>query len=121
MLGGPSDLIERPASLLPRARVVVAARSQEGGWVAEVDARALGLAVVSLGGGRSATAAEVDHGVGLGSVKGLGEPVAADEPLALVHARDEASAARAVAEVLAAYRIAPSALPPPAPVLATIG
>jgi thymidine phosphorylase len=121
MLGGPSDLIERPASLLPHAPVVVAARSLDAGWVADIDARALGLAVVSLGGGRSATAASVDHGVGLGSVKGLGEPVAADEPLALVHARDEASAARAVAEVLAAYRIAPSALPPPAPVLATIG
>jgi thymidine phosphorylase len=49
-LGGPADFLARAPALLPRAGVVIEARPERGGIVTEVDVRALGLAVVELGG-----------------------------------------------------------------------
>ena len=121
LLGGPSDLLDRPTLHLPRAPVVLAVQPREAGWVVGIDARALGLAVVRLGGGRSAAGAKLDHSVGLDAVKAVGEWVSSDEPLALIHAHDEASAARAAADLSAAFQIGTSAPAPSAPVLATIG
>ncbi len=50
-----------------------------------------------------------------------GDEVAAGDPLAEIHARDEASAATAVDEVLAAYEVAESAPPRRQIILETIG
>ncbi|MBB2898068.1 thymidine phosphorylase [Pseudomonas sp. AS2.8] len=102
-LGGPSDLTERPWQHLPRAPVVRAVYPARPGWVQQVDTRALGLLVVELGGGRQRPEDEVDPAVGLADLALPGERVAQDRPLGLVHARDTASAARAVAQLQAAY------------------
>src|ERR671925_555331 len=51
-LGGPSDLLEAPERHLGEARVVAAAEAAEPGVVVGIDVRAVGLAVVGLGGGR---------------------------------------------------------------------
>ena len=66
-----------------------------------IDAREVGLAVVELGGGRARAADAIDPAVGLTELAGLGAEVAADAPLALVHARDEGAAARAIARLAA--------------------
>lgn len=102
-LGGPSDLTERPWQHLPRAPVVHAVYPAGPGWVQQVDTRALGLLVVELGGGRQRPEDEVDPAVGLADLALPGERVDQDRPLGLVHARDTASAARAVAQLQAAY------------------
>jgi thymidine phosphorylase len=105
-LGGPADLIERPDVHLPRAPVTVAAEPAGAGTVATVDVRAIGLAVVGLGGGRVRETDEVDHGVGLTDVAAIGEEVAPGErPLAVVHARSEADAERAAEALRAAYAL----------------
>src|ERR671928_418950 len=76
------------------------------GVVAAIDVRAVGLAVVALGGGRRHEAQDVDHAVGLSEVAAPGERVgAAERPLALVHARTEAEADAAVAALRAAYTV----------------
>ena len=59
--------------------------------------------------------------VGLSDMAGLGEGVARDVPLALVHAADEAAAEAAVKAVQAAYRIATSAPEEPPLVLRRVG
>jgi thymidine phosphorylase len=105
-LGGPADLIERPDVHLPRAPVTVAAEPAGAGTVATVDVRAIGLAVVGLGGGRVRETDEVDHGVGLTDVAAIGEEVAPGErPLAVVHARSETDAERAAEALRAAYAL----------------
>jgi thymidine phosphorylase len=54
------------------------------------------MAVVGLGGGRARETDLVDHSVGFTEVAALGERVGPGQrPLAIVHARDEASAERA--------------------------
>ena len=104
-LGGPADLMERPAAHLGTAPVVREVAAKTGGTVTAVDARALGVAVVALGGGRTDPAADIDPAVGLTELAAIGEAVGPGAPLARVHARDEAAAAAAAAAVRAAYRI----------------
>jgi thymidine phosphorylase len=105
-LGGPTDLLEAPERYLPDAPVVRAALPERDGVVTAVDVRAVGMAVVTLGGGRRHEAEDVDHAVGLSEVAAPGERVgAADRPLALVHARDEAAAEAAVRALRAAFAV----------------
>ena len=104
-LGGPADFVANARARLPTAPVVVAAAPLKRGFVRAVDARAVGLAVVELGGGRRAPADVVDPAVGLTELAGIGDEVGAGRPLAQVHARDDAAAARASARLAAAYDI----------------
>jgi thymidine phosphorylase len=105
-LGGPSDLLENPDAHLPAAQHIVAAMPERGGIVQRIDVRAVGLAVVGLGGGRRHEAEDVDHAVGLSEVAAPGERVgAAERPLALVHARTPAEAEAAVAALRAAFTV----------------
>ena len=106
-LGGPADLIERPDAYLEQAPFVVPVPSLQAGFATFVDCRALGLAVVSLGGGRRRPQDAIDFAVGLSSLAELGQARAVGEPLAMVHARTEAAAEQAVREVQAAYQIGP--------------
>ena len=115
-LGGPADLLEAPERHLPAAPVELAAEPAQAGIVTAVQVRAVGLAVIALGGGRTRETDPVDHAVGLTEVAAPGERVGPGErPLALVHARDGASASRACDALRDAYAIGdvpPRAVPP---------
>ena len=104
-LGGPSGLLSKARALLPQAPVIVPAPAPRAGWVQAIDARALGLAVVELGGGRKRASDSVDPAVGLTELVGIGAQMRAGEPLALIHARDQAAASAAAARLAAAYEI----------------
>ncbi len=92
-LGGPAGLIDAPSRHLPSAPVVREVEPATPGVVSAVDVRAVGIAIVNLGGGRAREDDVVDHSVGLTEVAALGERVdPGGRPLALVHARDEESA-----------------------------
>jgi len=104
-LGGPADLVDKPAAHLASAPVTEAAAPQHDGYVQAVDTRAMGLAVVGLGGGRRNVGEDIDHAVGFSDVVGVGERVDAERPLATVHARNAADAGAAIEAVRAAYSI----------------
>jgi thymidine phosphorylase len=113
-LGGPHSFLSEPARHLPSAPVVVEVGAERAGTVSAVDTRAVGLAVVALGGGRTRPQDPIDHAVGLTHLAARGDAVGGDRPLAVVHARDDAGAAAAAAAVRAAYRVggAEPKLPP---------
>jgi len=119
-LGGPPDLLERSAHHLPRAPLVRPAHPDRAGVVRAVDARALGLAVVELGGGRRRAEDRIDHAVGLAEVRGVGETVGPDRPLALIHARDHATHAAAAERLRGAYTVGDPPTTPAAVVLGRI-
>ena len=104
-LGGPADLMERPRQHLPEAPITLAVTPQQAGHVRAIDARAVGLTVVALGGGRTRPQDPIDHAVGLTRLAALGAPVGPGQPLALVHARSPEAAQEAAARVLSAYEI----------------
>ena len=64
-LGGPNDFISRAGAALPRAPVLVDAAPETRGFVTGIDVRAVGLAVVELGGGRVRATNSIDPAVGL--------------------------------------------------------
>jgi len=116
-LGGPSDLIERVDMHLARAPVTRPVPANRQGYVAAIDTRALGLAVVALGGGRTRSQDGIDPAVGLTHLAGLGSEVSPDAPLALVHARSAEAAAAAAASLRAAYIV--EVEPPPRHIIIT--
>ncbi|RUO26847.1 thymidine phosphorylase [Aliidiomarina minuta] len=99
-LGGPTDFIEKPMRSMPVAPVILPVHSAHSGYLQEVQTRDLGLVVVELGGGRTDPAAPVDHAVGLSQLPAVGDRIEAGEPLAMVHARDQASAEKASEQLL---------------------
>ncbi|MFF8798759.1 MULTISPECIES: thymidine phosphorylase [unclassified Methylobacterium] len=104
-LGGPTDLVDTPDKHLPRAAVVRPVTAGKAGLVERVDTRAVGLAVIGLGGGRTRPQDAIDPSVGFTGLVRPGDRLAAGDPIALVHAADEAAAGRAEAALRAAYRI----------------
>ncbi|MBA8832098.1 thymidine phosphorylase [Rhizobium leguminosarum] len=105
MLGGPADLIENPDRHLARAPLEKPVPAARSGWLSACDARGVGLSVIDLGGGRRHPGDRIDHRVGFSELLPLGTRVTAGEPIALVHAADEAAAERAAAALAMHYRI----------------
>jgi thymidine phosphorylase len=112
-LGGPGDLLERPERYLPEAPVHQAVGLDQAGVVASIDARALGLAVVALGGGRRRATDRIDPAVGLSEVRGIGETVGPDAPFAIVHAATAGDAAAAVTALRRAVTVGREGAAPP--------
>jgi thymidine phosphorylase len=112
--GGPANLLERAPAVLPAAPVIRPVRARQAGIVAGIATRAVGLAVVGLGGGRTCSADPVDPRVGFTALLPVGAAVDPDTPLGVVHAASDADADRGAAALLAAYGIADRA-PPPRP------
>jgi thymidine phosphorylase len=112
-LGGPGDLVEAPERHLDHAPVVIPVAAPNAGFVERIDCRALGLAVVGLGGGRRRPEDTIDYQVGLTDLVELGERVDAGQPLAVVHARDLQAARNAASEIQAAYLFAATNSPAP--------
>ena len=104
-LGGPGDIVERAASYLPKPVITKPVFPDREGFVAGVDTRAVGLAVVALGGGRIRADQKIDHSVGLTQIAGIGEEVGPYRPLALVHAADENAADRAIDAIKLAFHL----------------
>ncbi|MGV8937881.1 MAG: thymidine phosphorylase [Allorhizobium sp.] len=106
-LGGPADFLERPDHYLVAAPLVIPVLAQADGYLSACDTRALGMAVVDLGGGRRRPSDAIDHRVGLSGLRPLGTAVAKGEPIAIVHAADRTSGERVAQVVAAAYVPAP--------------
>jgi thymidine phosphorylase len=111
-LGGPADLLERPDAYLPLPEVTIPVLPACAGFVVAEDARAIGLAIVGMGGGRVRADQRIDHAVGFTRVAPVGAAVGPERPLCLVHARSAAQAEVAAAEVRAAITVGDE---PPAP------
>ena len=120
-LGGPADFLERHGEHLPAAPVVREVAPAAPGLVREIDTRAVGVAVIELGGGRKRAADPIDHAVGFTCLAPIGAAVHADAPLARVHARTEAGAEAAARTLRAAYTTGAQAGADAAVILSRVG
>jgi thymidine phosphorylase len=103
-LGGPTDLLTRASRYLPVAPIIEPIFPLTEGYVASVDARAVGNLLVGLGGGRCVAGEALDLAVGLSGVSGIGMRVGKGRPLAVVHARSPEQVSQ-VAEALRAATV----------------
>jgi thymidine phosphorylase len=105
-LGGPADILEHPDRHLRSAPVQRPVLAVADGWLATCDARAIGMSVIDLGGGRRRPQDGIDHRVGFSDFVMLGTEVRKGDRIATVHAANETSAAKAAEDLAANYRIA---------------
>ncbi|KAA9002727.1 thymidine phosphorylase [Affinibrenneria salicis] len=102
---GPTDFVENYRRHLPQAMLSKPVFAGREGVVTAMDTRALGMAVVSLGGGRRQASDAIDHSVGLNHVASIGERVDDQRPLAVIHAGSEADWKRTAEAVRAAIAV----------------
>jgi thymidine phosphorylase len=86
-LGGPKGFVANSAKHLAKAPVVRPVHTT--GFLAEVDSRAVGNAIIELGGGRRRVGEVLDLSVGLSDVARIGTLLDNETPLAIVHAASE--------------------------------
>jgi pyrimidine-nucleoside phosphorylase len=106
-----------PAAL-PLAPVRDEVPARDGGWIAAIDARGVGEAARWLGAGRLHADQSVDPVAGVELIAKVGAQVAAGQPLAVVHARDDWAAERGAGMLAGCVRIGPAAPQAPPLVLA---
>jgi thymidine phosphorylase len=107
-LGGPSNFVENCRAYLPKADVELAVTADGKGYITGIATREIGIAVVSLGGGRRKPKDMVDHAVGITDLLPVGTEVARGDALAIVRARTKSDAEAAAAAIRAAYSLGES-------------
>jgi len=105
-LGGPADLVDRPGRYLVSAPIVKPCEPVVAGVIAAMDTRAIGVALIELGGGRLRAQDKIDHRVGFSEFLGVGKKVGPERPICVIHAADEESWRRAAAAVRGSIQLA---------------
>jgi pyrimidine-nucleoside phosphorylase len=108
--GGDGRQIDDPA-LLPHAPVSAPILAPRAGVVQGVDSRAIGLAVVALGGGRHKKGDPIDYGVGVMVHAKVGDAVKKGTPLCTVYAATEEAAQGVKDQIIASYRLGDTPTP----------
>lgn len=87
--GGDTEALDQG---LPLASKKVVFTSAKKGFIQSMNAEAIGLALIELGGGRRKTTDKVDHSVGFRFAKHVGDSVKKDEIIAEIFAKDAKTA-----------------------------
>ncbi|MGR5500991.1 thymidine phosphorylase [Vibrio sp. DNB22_10_4] len=104
-LGGPADFVENYDNYLEKAEIIKPVFADTEGIVSAMDTRAIGMAVVGMGGGRRVATDAIDYAVGFDQFIRLGETANQDKPLAMIHARSEAQWQEAASALKAAITV----------------
>ena len=111
--GGDPRVVDDPAAVLPEAPVVRPLRADRSGWLAAVDAEAVGRVAVGLGAGRRKKGDPIDPAVGLVFRAKIGDRLEDGEEIGEIHARDDDAAGRATGEVLETISMSEDRVEPP--------
>lgn len=103
--GGNREEILHP-DMLPKARYVIPVLAEEEGCIERILAQDIGIACMTLGGGRENKESTIDHGVGIILTKKISDTVKKGETLALIHANSKEKAVLASNLIKNAYQIA---------------
>jgi len=110
--GGEVAAVDDPGRL-PHARLLEPLPAPISGYVQAIDAAAVGMAVVDLGGGREKKGDAIDPAVGVIVQARIGDRVAAGYPLCMIHANDPGRLQQARRRLAQAFTIGPQPVAPP--------
>jgi len=121
-LGGPEAISEHYQTSLPKANVIVPyyAKVKESAYLTAIDGRALGNAIISLGGGRRKSTDTIDYSVGFSEIKAIGDTVGPDQPVLQIHAQSEQDATMISAELDQIFSYNSTKLPQATAIMAII-
>jgi len=106
-LGGPKDFVENYDAHLQTAPVIRPIYGE--GTVVEVNTRAVGNALIELGGGRRVVGEKLNLSVGFSEMAPIGAELSKERPLAIVHAASDADADKATENIQKACKTGASA------------
>ncbi len=84
-LGGTKNILTKYKDVLPRSSMQTPVFVGSEGFIQSIDTTELGMLLVHLGGGRKNSEDTIDYSVGLENVAKIGEPVGANNPVAILH------------------------------------
>jgi len=105
--GGPSGLLQNPEAHLPAAPVIGPVFAETSGYITNIDTRAVGSAVIFLGGGRRRAEDTIDPSVGISGIANVGQAVDSETPLAVIHAAGDSEWELAAARLKSSFQIGP--------------
>ena len=108
-LGGPKDLLEKPKHYLPQAPIIKPIFALHSGYVSAMDARAIGLSLVSLKAGRSKADDAIDYAVGFTNMVQIGDYIEQGQALAVAHIRNDNQLTSVNAELVNLIHLSPDA------------
>ncbi|HST03820.1 MAG TPA: thymidine phosphorylase [Chloroflexia bacterium] len=111
--GGDPSFIDDPHAL-PSAPVQRDLVARTSGWIAHIDAEAIGRASVEIGAGRRVKSDAIDHRVGFVLNAKIGDHVETGSKLATIHTSSDQAASQVEPAILNAFTISatPVAIPP---------
>ena len=110
--GGDLAMIDDPGKL-PQAKMCTPLTCSADGYVQAIDAAAIGMAVVDLGGGREKKGDTIDPAVGVIMHVRVGDRMESGQLLCDIHANDPARLAQAQARLQQAFTVGPQPVTPP--------
>lgn len=102
-MGGVKDFEKSWQNCMPEASVQREVNLVNKGFIAAVDTLTLGQTVVELGGGRMIESDKIDPAVGLSNILPIGAEINKNTAVAMVHARSENDAEKAIARIKNAF------------------
>jgi len=105
--GGDPTICDKPDRMLTKGLYTHKILCETDGYVAEVDALAVGEAICAIGGGRIKAEDAVDHAVGFEAVAKFATEVRKGDVLGIAHCRTAADAKRVSEKLQGAYKISP--------------
>jgi pyrimidine-nucleoside phosphorylase len=102
--GGDVSALERMGEI-HRAPVIHEVKARASGRITQMDARAIGQAVLELGAGRSKASDNIDYAVGCDQIAKTGRQISAGETLIRIHARNKTAAEAAEVMIREGIRV----------------
>jgi pyrimidine-nucleoside phosphorylase len=103
--GGDPRLVDDPWTVLSRPSIRLPVQASEAGYLAGIDAEALGLAAAALGAGRMKKGDPIDPAVGIEFLPKIGDRLEEGQDIGTIHALDGNAATQASRRVLEAMTI----------------
>ena len=106
-LKGPSNILSTFSHNLPKAPIIRPVYTNTEGFVHNIKTREIGLAVITLGGGRTSPEQSINHSVGIDQILCIGDEITPQTPLAFIHAQNEEDYKKTELLIKNAFVIAP--------------
>ena len=103
--GGKAEVCDNPETLRTESLIECSIKSNQTGFVSEIDALAIGNAIAEIGGGRMRAEDSIDHAVGYACEAIIGDEVNKNETLGILYCRNENQAHRISEKLQNAYKI----------------
>lgn len=104
-LGAKPDFIERHETYLPKAQLVEDFYVPVPGYLASIDTKKVGYALVAVGGGRMDVSDKINYAVGFSNFASLGEELNSNRSLVTIHAASQADLDKAKTMLTSAVRV----------------